>query len=311
MDRIPKVDLHIHSIYSDGSHTPSQIVLNAKKKEIDLIALTDHNTFSGVPKFRSACKKYKQKGIAGIEISTKYKDKEIHLLGYFNLNMDFRSKDFSQLKKILKNYKNIKKNQNEAIIQKMIDVGRYDISISEFYSFAKTVSPDENYNRVHIAKYMVYKGLVDSVDQAFDYIGDGCDFFVDKETVSLGKAIKAIRAGHGFAVIAHVGEYNFLPDELELFFNFCKNNGVHGFECFHPSHDLININAIINNTLNTIDTSSSNYNFLLTIGSDFHGNGQGDNIGKICEFEMDEELTNIYNLCCMKTYKKLEGFICI
>ena len=139
MDKIPLIDLHIHSKYSDGTFTPEEIVKEAKKRNIEMIALTDHNTLAGIPDFRKACKKYNQKALAGIEISTSYKNKEVHLLGYFPLNDDLRNKKYSLLKKILKEYKGLKQKQNEAILQKIIDVGRYDISIPDFYKYVKSM----------------------------------------------------------------------------------------------------------------------------------------------------------------------------
>lgn len=311
MDKIPLIDLHIHSKYSDGTFTPEEIVKEAKRRNIEMIALTDHNTLAGIPDFRKACKKYNQKALAGIEISTSYKNKEVHLLGYFPLNDDLRNKKYSLLKKILKEYKGLKQKQNEAILQKIIDVGRYDISIPDFYKYVKSISVDDNYNRVHIAKYMVYKGLVDSIDDAFDYIGEGCDFYVEKETVTLGKAIKAIRAAGGISVIAHLGEYDFSSDEMTMFFNYCRNNSVHGFECFHPSHTKIDLDNIVDNTLYMIDNSSTKYNFLLTAGSDFHGKNKKNILGETCICKLDERLIRVMNLSYLKTFKILEERLCI
>ena len=77
MENLPKIDMHVHSDFSDGTFSPSEIVSKAKDLDLDLIALTDHNTFSGISEFKKACKKYKVKGIPGIELTTSYKNKEI------------------------------------------------------------------------------------------------------------------------------------------------------------------------------------------------------------------------------------------
>lgn len=311
MKNLPKIDIHIHSNFSDGTYSPSEIVSKAKDLDMDLIALTDHNTFSGISSFKKACKKHKVKGIAGIELSTKYMDKEIHVLGYFDINTDFRKKSLSLLKKIIKEYKDLKKNQNEDII-KSLEAAGLPVSIPEFYSFAETLKEDKNYNRVHIAKYMIFKKIVSDINEAFnDYIGVDCKFFVDKKTVSTGKAIRAIRTASGICIIAHPGEYHFLPNELKLFFEFCKNNGVNGFECFHPEHSSVDISNIIDNTLNTIDVSSSKYNFLLTMGSDFHGRNKPNKLGQTYICELSDEQKIVFELSCLKTFKKLEGFSCI
>jgi predicted metal-dependent phosphoesterase TrpH len=152
---------------------------------------------------------------------------------------------------------------------------------------------------------------VDSIDDAFDYIGEGCDFYVEKETVILGKAIKAIRAAGGISVIAHLGEYDFSSDEMTMFFNYCRNNSVHGFECFHPSHTKIDLDNIVDNTLYMIDNSSTKYNFLLTAGSDFHGKNKKNILGETCICKLDERLIRVMNLSYLKTFKILEERLCI
>ena len=78
-----KADLHVHSTFSDGTLTPTEIVKLAKKIELDAFALTDHDTVDGVPEAVFAGKKYGVEVIPGIEISTSYKDKEIHIVGLF------------------------------------------------------------------------------------------------------------------------------------------------------------------------------------------------------------------------------------
>src|SRR5699024_11027449 len=95
---------HIHSNYSDGSDNPEDIVKKAHDKQLDLIALTDHNTIDGINEFKQACIKYRQNALAGIEVSTSYQGQEIHLLGYFNLEND----SFESLSKLINAYQNIK-----------------------------------------------------------------------------------------------------------------------------------------------------------------------------------------------------------
>lgn len=76
---------------------------------------------------------------------------------------------------------------------------------------------------------MIFKKIVSDINEAFnDYIGVDCKFFVDKKTVSTGKAIRAIRTAGGICIIAHPGEYHFLPNELKLFLNFVKIMGSMG-----------------------------------------------------------------------------------
>ena len=76
MENLPKIDMHVHSDFSDGTFSPSEIVSKAKDLDLDLIALTDHNTFSGISEFKKACKKYKVKGID--RKSTRLNSSHIH-----------------------------------------------------------------------------------------------------------------------------------------------------------------------------------------------------------------------------------------
>ena len=95
--------------------TRSRVVKKAHDKQLDLIALTDHNTIDGIDEFKQACIKYRQNALAGIEVSTNYQGQEIHLLGYFNLEND----SFESLSKLISAYQNIKITQNEAILNKL------------------------------------------------------------------------------------------------------------------------------------------------------------------------------------------------
>ncbi|WRK56156.1 hypothetical protein SD457_25505 [Coprobacillaceae bacterium CR2/5/TPMF4] len=117
----------------------------------------------GINEFKQACIKYHQNALAGVEVSTNYQGQEIHLLGYFNLEND----SFESLSKLISAYQNIKITQNEAILNKLKKQFP-NISISEFYDFCKGIAKKQNLNRVHIAKYMVAKGIVSDISGAFN-----------------------------------------------------------------------------------------------------------------------------------------------
>lgn len=98
-----KGDFHIHSTASDGSLTPKEIVLYAKKTGIDIIAVTDHNSTGGVGEAVEAGKEYGVSVIPGVELSTRYKGNSIHVLGYFK-NTNYNDSDFQKVLSYIKDH---------------------------------------------------------------------------------------------------------------------------------------------------------------------------------------------------------------
>lgn len=282
------IDLHIHSIYSDGTDTVEQIIQKTKKKNLDLIALTDHNTLSGIKDLKYFSKKYNQKVLAGIEVSTMYQGKEIHVLGYFPIDDDFQAAKFHDLYQFLDEYKQTKVTQNNAMIMKLKE--KYScISLDEFYQYTNS----QNINRVHIAKYLIYKGIVKDINTAFDqYIGSHCPFYVKRKEMPLQKGIEAIKKANGIAVIAHLGEYHFHDQELKIFMNQCIQYGIDGFECYHPLNDK-----------HIVEIIQNQQNLILTSGSDYHGfNKKKNDLGVLYNYSMNEKEYQQYCQTIIKTY---------
>ena len=112
-----KIDLHVHSTYSDGTFSPAELVKEAVKNDISAFALTDHDTTDGIDEAIDAGGKAGIEVIPGIEISTSYKDKEIHIVGLF---IDYKNKEFHDAI-----YEEIKRRdaRNGLLIQKFNEVG--------------------------------------------------------------------------------------------------------------------------------------------------------------------------------------------
>lgn len=290
-----RIDLHIHSNYSDGSDAPEEIVKKAHDKQLDLIALTDHNTIDGIGEFKQACIKYHQDALAGIEVATYYQKQEIHLLGYFNLENDA----FESLSKLISIYQNAKTIQNEAILNRLKKQFP-DISVSEFYNFCNGIAKKQNLNRVHIAKYMISKGIVSDINTAFDnYINEKGPFFVGKELISLYEAIDIIHQSKGIAVIAHLGEYHFSLNEKKDFIEDCLNHGIDGFECYHPLNQIEDIDLLVN-------CHQWNSGLILTAGSDYHGKNKKTNfLGISCTLDLLPEQKEQFELVTNNAYNFL------
>ena len=139
------IDLHMHSLYSDGTDSPDELVRRAKEAGLSMIALTDHNTLDGIMDFREACRRHGMTGIGGIELSTGWEDAvlpaaadgsqtagskpgfpdkeppEIHILGYFSEDTDLSAASFAPLRKVVEDYHLLKLRHNEAIVQRIAD----------------------------------------------------------------------------------------------------------------------------------------------------------------------------------------------
>lgn len=281
------IDLHIHSLYSDGSDDVESIVKKSKALQLDLIALTDHNTLSGLFDLKKYASLYHQNVLAGVELSTMYQDKEIHLLGYFPIDSDFQSHDFDSIRNFINQNKKMKTKQNEAMILNLKAIWN-EISLTDFYHFTNS----QNINRVHIAQYLVSKRYVKDINEAFEkYIGYHCPYYVKKKTIDIKQGIDAIHQAKGKAIIAHLGQYHLR--QLEDFMKYCIENGVDGFECYHPFNDEKMIDLI----LKYQDT------MLLTAGSDYHGSNKKNNaLGKNYHFIMNDHQKKIYEKTIVKTY---------
>lgn len=276
MDRLSRADLHFHSVYSDGADTLEDIIEKAKTRKVDHLALTDHNTFAGVAPFLALCKEAGLEVLAGTEITTQTDGQEVHLLAYFP-SFPPDEKAGRELYQILEDYPNLKKKQNDTILLNLRKAG-LDVDLDEFYEFAAPLSPEGNFNRVHIAKYLVSKGLTNSVPDAFNrFIGEECPAYVEKPVVSTWEAVQAVKKAGGIPVIAHYGQYLFSPEEEKDFFEKARELDV-GFELFHPSNDRACVKKLLRQSPP-----------LFTMGSDDHGMSHGQTIGDVAGFPLTPE----------------------
>ena len=267
------MDLHTHSIFSDGEKTPREIVLKAKEEGIDVIALTDHNTFDGVSEFRDACVEVGQKGLVGIELSTRYplvmSSREIHILGLYPLDTDFDSPVFEKFKAYLGRQTIMKAKQNDKIVSALA-ADFPEVSVDGFHDF---VSDVKHVNRAHIAMYLVKIGIAKDIKDAFsNFIGFECKYYVRKDTINTGAGISYILKTGGIPIVAHMGEYSHITDRKE-FYEYLMIRDIRGFEVFHPSNspeirdDLIQF--------------CKDHDLMITAGSDYHGKSKPQQIGEV------------------------------
>ena len=260
-------DLHTHSNCSDGSLSPTELVVAAKKQGIAVLALTDHNTTKGLAEFMEAGKTYGVITVPGCEFSTDYKKTELHVVGLFLPERSWQAVEDYVI--VLKRNKH---NSNLLLIEKLRERG-CDISYDE----AAALTDADEFNRAHVARVLLAKGFVSSMDQAFNTLlkpGNGCYFPAKRPDVL--ETIRFIRRIGGLAVLAHPF-LNLDHAELETFLPQAKAAGMTAMETYYSLFDAIETKEAA--------AMAERFGLLKSGGSDFHdaakpaislGTGQGD-----------------------------------
>lgn len=247
------IDLHIHSTASDGQYSPSEIVEKAAEKNIGVIALTDHDTVSGLAEAKKAAEKNNLILVPGVELNINFYSGEFHLLG-------LGLKDISpSLQNILSTLIQNRDLRNIQIIEKMQADG-IDISLEEM----KQDFPDTVLGRPHFAAELVKKKVVKNRQIAFNkYLAKGRPWYVPRVGSNLDEAIVAIKESGGLPVLAHPMSlylsWGKLPDVLQDFYD----RGIQGLEAFHPG-------ARVSECLR-LEELAHKIGYFVTAGSDFHG----------------------------------------
>lgn len=275
-----KIDMHMHSTFSDGTFTVPQIVEFARKNNFEYVAITDHNNIQSVDVLKETADELPHK-IAGIELSTKHNGKKLHLLGYFNLKDDFDSKKFAPLRALLDREAESKSVQ----VRQMIDnlSADFDVSYDEFLSM---LNGDGFVNRVHIARYLTDKGITESVSSAFKtVINTKSKYFVKRREMTFEEGLNAIVQCGGIPSIAHFVEYRFTNEEIdEIAAITVKVTDTVGVELWHYKQNADFRKQIIERC-----KKYNNLNIVFTAGSDFHGANKVQNIGEISPDELTAE----------------------
>lgn len=276
-----RADLHVHSIFSDGSDFPSKIVAKAKKTGLDCIAITDHDTVKGVQQAVDAGKKYGVRVVRGIELST-YAVSEVHILGY---GIDTRSDA------LLAKIDELEKMRNDRIKAILAKLKQFNIELDEHKIFDR----EGIVGRMHIAKELLAKGYCTGITEAFDrYLGERGSAYIPSKRITPLEGVKLIKEAKGVAVIAH--PLNFLQrGKLNDFIQGLKPYGLDGIEVYYPTHTADDIAK-----LQSIATQNR---LLATGGTDYHGeNKKGVELGSI-EYRPDKRVISRLKLDSVFTKK--------
>ncbi|MEA2101084.1 MAG: PHP domain-containing protein [Thermodesulfobacteriota bacterium] len=216
-------DLHLHTTASDGDLTPEKIVSLAESRGIKTLAITDHDTLSGLSEACAAPGNIRV--INGLEISAQCTPGTMHLLGYFPEYPRGMEGDLSGVQAG-------RKKRLPLIISKLKDLGM-DIEASEVAEIAGRAQT----GRPHIAKVLVAKGYVRDMNEAFSrYLAKSRPAYVEKEEMTRTRAIEMIRAYGGISVLAHPFTLGLEDHELNALVKELAGQGLQGIEVYYPEH---------------------------------------------------------------------------
>ncbi len=245
-------DLHLHTVFSDGTYTPEEMVFQASKHGFSALALTDHDTIEGCHRADIAARAAGIEFIPGSELTAEQDGDELHILGYF-----LDTKNPRLLVETAK-FQDVRQNRIREIVLRLNEV-RVPITTDAVFALANCRSP----GRPHVARALVKAGLCGSLDEAFErFLKKNRPAWVPKFKMSAADAIDLIHHAGGVAVMAHPGLSHcdeVIPGMVEA--------GLDGIECFHTKHST----AIAEHYLEIADR----FNLLVTGGSDCHGMSKG------------------------------------
>ncbi len=245
------IDLHTHTNQSDGTLTPRELLTEATRLGLEALAITDHDTFAGYD--QAAAMRTGIHLICGIELSTKYEGRSIHLLAYF-LKRDPGAEFRTWVAGLIAS----RRQRNQELIDKLRHAG-VGITLEEVSARGRGMI-----GRPHFAAVMLEKGYVASAQQAFDeYLGESGSCFTARDEVDFSEAVARIVTAGGMPVLAHPGRI--LPDPA-AFANCLERMqkvGLRGLEAFHSEHSPEQAAAWA--------ALARRYSLAVTGGSDFHG----------------------------------------
>lgn len=250
------VDLHVHSTASDGTYTPSEVVSFAGKAGLSAIALTDHDTIDGLSEAMECGRKLGVEVIPGIELSSAYQNKEIHIVGLFI------EPDNTIFQKQLESLRITRDERNERICEKFKEQNIFVTMEDLTKAF-----PGAVITRAHFARYLYEQGYTRSIRETFDrYLNDRGPCFVPRYRIPYDETIRMLHDAGGIAILAHPILYQMGHTELEKMLQALSRCGLDGIEAIYSTYtntDEIEIRRL-----------AKTYHLAISGGSDFHGSNK-------------------------------------
>jgi predicted metal-dependent phosphoesterase TrpH len=259
-----KIDLHSHTHYSDGHLSPRELIDRAHNMQVDVLAITDHDTIDGIAEaldYQALQKRHLQI-LPGVEISTSWHNFDIHILG---LHVDHHDAVFLQR---LVEQSAERDRRAQQISDKLAKVG-----INNVFVDAKALAGVGQVTRAHFARVLLARQLVNNMEAAFkNYLGKGKKAHVSPQWISIEEAIKWIHDAGGKAVLAHPGHYDLSTKWLKRLVAEFSEMGGDGMEVVH-SHLSPEKKKLLTDL-------ASEHQLMASSGSDFHYPNRWTELGK-------------------------------
>ena len=248
-----KYDLHCHSTFSDGALSPTELILRAIEHGVTTLALTDHDTVSGLFEAQQTTEQqHTLNFIPGIELSCIWNKKTFHILG---LNIDANNAELLAGTQQLQNIRIERAKKIASRLEKNKIPGAFEA--------VNAAAGSGMITRPHFANFLIKQGHVSSIQEAFDrYLGQGKSAFVNTQWVELADAIHWIKAAGGIAVLAHPMRYKLTASWMRRFLTDFKAMGGLGIEVITARSNPDEIRRTIH--------FAKQYELYGSVGSDFH-----------------------------------------
>ena len=251
-------DLHTHSYYSDGTVSPRFLAEQSARLGLSSVALTDHNTTAGLAEFAAAAKECGINGICGVEFSTDYGERELHIIGLF-----IEQKHYSDINLRLEALHRRKDESNINLIQ---DLKKLGMNI-DYDSVASTAKG--HINRAHIAAVLFERGYADSVKDAFTrYLHPSVGIYKPPKRLDAFETIEYIESIGAVSVLAHPALSFDNMEDVEAFIKEAKPHGLSAIETRYSTYSDTQELALI--------SLCEKYELLESGGSDYHAEKKPD-----------------------------------
>lgn len=250
------IDLHTHTTHSDGSLSPAELAEAAVAVGLSAVALTDHDTTSGLAEFMQAAGG-RLRAVPGVEISTDYWPGTVHMLGYF-------IEPGGPAEAMLVALREGREERNMAVVQRLNDLG-CPLTLEEVAAQAggRVIA------RPHFAQAMVARGFVRDREEAFArYLGRGMPAYVRRRKFSPEESVRLIRGAGGVPVLAHPFSINLQTRRLRHLLAGWREAGLEGIEAWYPAHPPSRTASYLK--------LAGEFDLVATGGSDFHGTAKPD-----------------------------------
>jgi len=246
------IDLHSHTQHSDGERSPTELLTEAAAAGVQVLAVTDHDTVSGIADCRAAAERVGVRLVPGIELSSELHGREVHILGHF---LDPAS---GALLKLATGMLAERRERMERMVVLAQGMGFAGVTMERVIA----CSGGENLGRPHLARVLVECGHAASVKDAFDkFLRSRGPLWVDRRRLSVPEAVELIRGASGTSSVAHPGANGVSRQELKVM----ADAGLDAVEAFHPDH--------VPNQAEAYERWAKELGLLITAGSDYHGPG--------------------------------------